>query len=450
MRYLPHTTQDIETMLSEIGAPDVASLFKSIPKDQQLGRPLNFGAGWTEPELQRELKKRAGQAPHLSFLGAGSTPHFVPVIVGQLLLRSEWYTAYTPYQPEMAQGTLQAIFEFQTLAADLYGCEIANASMYDGATAMVEAVLMAKRVKRKGTKVFISKAVHPEYREVLNTYLVSMDIEAVEVDLEETGQTSAAALESLIESHGEDGLAVVYQTPNFLGQVEEQKTLIAKAKAKDLMVIGVNTDSAALGVLESPGKAGADIVVGEGIGFCGHTSLGAPGVGLFATKQKYVRQMPGRLCGVSVDANGKRGFVLTLSTREQHIRREKATSNICSNHGLMALAYSMALVSYGKGGFQRLSKQNIVRGQSLRQKWRAQGGELATGDRAFNESVLSFDSRDTLLAAMERCHAQDIFPGVDLQRFYPEMDRHLLVCTTEQHSEEDIDTLVSLLKGGAA
>ena len=294
MRYLPHTTQDIETMLSEIGAPDVASLFKSIPKDQQLGRPLNFGAGWTEPELQRELKKRAGQAPHLSFLGAGSTPHFVPVIVGQLLLRSEWYTAYTPYQPEMAQGTLQAIFEFQTLAADLYGCEIANASMYDGATAMVEAVLMAKRVKRKGTKVI--KAVHPEYREVLNTYLVSMDIEAVEVDLEETGQTSAAALESLIESHGEDGLAVVYQTPNFLGQVEEQKTLIAKAKAKDLMVIGVNTDSAALGALESPGKAGADIVVGGHRILWSHP-LGAPGG--IATKQKYVRQMPAD-CAASV------------------------------------------------------------------------------------------------------------------------------------------------------
>lgn len=450
MRYLPHTREDISTMLDAVGAPTVDALFDSIPEELKLGRPLNFGPGWTEPELQRELKKRAGQAPHLSFLGAGSAPHFVPVIVGQLLLRSEWYTAYTPYQPEMAQGTLQAIFEFQTLAADLYGCEIANASMYDGATAMVEAVLMAKRIKRKGTKVFISKAVHPEYRDVLNTYLVSMDVETVEVNLEESGQTSLAALETLIDEHGADGLAVVYQTPNFLGQVEEQRKIIAKAKDRDLMVIGVNTDPAALGVLESPGKAGADIVVGEGIGFCGHTSLGAPGVGLFATKQKYVRQIPGRLCGLSVDANGKRGFVLTLSTREQHIRREKATSNICSNHGLMALAFSMALISYGKEGFRRLAKQNVVRAQSLRRRWTEQGGQLGTGERAFNESVLLFENRPALLAALERCEAQDVYPGLDLHRFYPHLDRHLLVCTTEQHQEEDLNTLVALLQGGAS
>ena len=367
-----------------------------------------------------------------------------------MLLRSEWYTAYTPYQPEMAQGTLQAIFEFQTLAADLYGCEIANASMYDGATAMVEAVLMAKRIKRKGTKVFISKAVHPEYRDVLNTYLVSMDVEAVEVDLEESGQTSLATLETLIDEHGADGLAVVYQTPNFLGQVEEQRKIIAKAKDNDLMVIGVNTDPAALGVLESPGKAGADIVVGEGIGFCGHTSLGLQALGFFATKQKYVRQIPGRLCGLSVDANGKRGFVLTLSTREQHIRREKATSNICSNHGLMALAFSMALISYGKEGFRRLAKQNVVRTQSLRRRWTEQGGLLGTGDRAFNESVLLFENRPALLAALERCEAQDVYPGLDLHRFYPHLDRHLLVCTTEQHQEEDLGTLVALLQGGAS
>ena len=379
MRYLPHTPDDISNMLSTIGAPSVDALFDSIPKDQQLGRPLNFGAGWTEPELQRELKKRAGQAPHLSFLGAGVTPHFVPVIVGQLLLRSEWYTAYTPYQPEMAQGTLQAIFEFQTLTADLYGCEIANASMYDGATAMMEAVLMAKRVKRKGTKVFVSSAVHPEYRQVLNTYLVSMDLEVIEVDFDASGLTSSESLQKQIETYGDDSLAFVYQTPNFLGQVESQKDLIATAKEKDLMVIAVNTEPAALGAIQSPGKAGADIVVGEGIGFCGHTSLGAPGVGLFATKQKYVRQMPGRLCGLSVDANGKRGFVLTLSTREQHIRRDKATSNICSNHGLMALAFSMALTSYGKTGFQTLAKQNISRCRTFQSKWNAAGGMTRLG-----------------------------------------------------------------------
>jgi glycine dehydrogenase subunit 1 len=437
-------------MLSEIGAPSVPALFDSIPKDQQLGRPLNFGRGWTEPELQRELKKRAGQPPVLSFLGAGATPHFVPVIVGQLLLRSEWYTSYTPYQPEMAQGTLQAIFEFQTLAADLYGCEIANASMYDGATAMMEAVLMAKRVKRKGTKIFVSKAVHPEYRHVLETYLVSMDLEVVEIDFDATGLTSCQQLEEQIDKHGAESLAIVYQTPNFLGQVEEQKSLIAKAKAKDLMVIAVNTDPAALGAIQSPGKAGADIVVGEGIGFCGHTSLGAPGVGLFATKQKYVRQMPGRLAGVSVDVNGQRGFVLTLSTREQHIRRDKATSNICSNHGLMALAFSIAMTSYGKTGFQQLAKQNISRCQGLVKKWTEVGGKTQFGKRLFNETVLSFDTRDDLLAAMDRCHAQDIFPGVDMQRFYPEMDRHLMVSTTELHLEEDLDTLVGLLKGGAA
>jgi len=215
-------------------------------------------------------------------------------------------------------------------------------------------------------------------------------------------------------------------------------------------VIAVNTDPAAFGTIQSPGKAGADIVVGEGIGFCGHNALGAPGVGLFATKQKYVRQMPGRLCGISVDANGKRGFVLTLSTREQHIRRDKATSNICSNHGLMALAFSMALTSYGKTGFQTLAKQNISRCQSFKSKWTAAGGDTSFGNRNFNETIVRFDSREALLAAMERCHAKDIFPGVDLQRFYPEMDRHLMVSTTELHMEEDLNTLVKLLKGGAS
>ena len=322
--------------------------------------------------------------------------------------------------------------------------------MYDGATAMMEAVLMAKRVKRKGTKVFVSSAVHPEYRQVLNTYLVSMDLEVIEVDFDASGLTSSESLQKQIETYGDDSLAFVYQTPNFLGQVESQKDLIATAKEKDLMVIAVNTEPAALGAIQSPGKAGADIVVGEGIGFCGHTSLGAPGVGLFATKQKYVRQMPGRLCGLSVDANGKRGFVLTLSTREQHIRRDKATSNICSNHGLMALAFSMALTSYGKTGFQTLAKQNISRCRTFQSKWNAAGGMTRLGHRSFNETVLEFGSRQELLDAMERCHAQDIYPGVDMQQFYPSMDRHLMVSTTELHLEEDLDTLVELLKGGAA
>ena len=232
MRYLPHTPDDISNMLSTIGAPSVDALFDSIPKDQQLGRPLNFGAGWTEPELQRELKKESRPSPSPQFSWRRCNAALRAGYRGSIVTAVRMVHRLHPYQPEMAQGTLQAIFEFQTLTADLYGCEIANASMYDGATAMMEAVLMAKRVKRKGTKVFVSSAVHPEYRQVLNTYLVSMDLEVIEVDFDASGLTSSESLQKQIETYGDDSLAFVYQTPNFLGQVESQKDLIATAKEK--------------------------------------------------------------------------------------------------------------------------------------------------------------------------------------------------------------------------
>ncbi len=432
MRYLPHTNTDIANMLSTIGKPTIHALFASIPEANKLQRPLKLEAALSELELKQILLKRAGNPPALSFLGAGATAHFVPEMVSQMLLRSEWYTAYTPYQPEASQGTLQAIFEFQTIVANIYGCEIANASMYDGATAFAESLLMALRLRPNTKKVVVSHAIHPEYRSVAATYLHAAGFEMICCDL------NAITVP-------EDAAAIAYQTPNFFGQLENQRHIIDYAHQHNLLAIAVNTDPAAFGIIESPGNLGADIVVGEGLGFCGHLHLGAPGVGLFATKQQFVRQMPGRLCGETVDQDGKRGFVLTLSTREQHIRREKATSNICTNHGLMALAFTISLSLYGKTGFRELAKRNLAHTTEFRQKANEAGLEIAFAGPYFNETVIRFDSAKTLQQKLLHAAKQDIHIGVDLGRWYPQYAGHLLVNTTEMHSSEAITTLVKEL-----
>ncbi len=409
MRYLSHTHDDIQSMLSTIGKPDIESLFASIPAQNRLKRPLDLPKAMSEIELKAHLTELAGQPPKASFLGAGAVQHHVPEMVGQMLLRGEWLTAYTPYQPEVSQGTLQAIFEFQTMVASLFGLEIANASMYDGATALAEACLMACRVKGVQAVKF-HPHMHPEYVETCQTFL-----SAAGITINQPGPVAAH----------------VYQNPNYIGQLEKQRELIDAAHAENALAIAVCTDPVALGAIQSPGSLGADIAVGEGIGLCGHLSLGAPGVGLFATRKAYLRQMPGRLCGQTTDSKGQRGFVLTLSTREQHIRREKATSNICTNHNLMALAFSMALSLYGRTGFKRLAEYNIAQTAYFRRLMNI------PQEPHFNETLLKLTPPQ--IAKARGLEEQDIFAGVWIK------DDELLVCTTELHTREQIEHLAGAL-----
>jgi glycine dehydrogenase subunit 1 len=433
MRYLSHTPSDVENMLGVIGRPTLAALFDSIPKKSQFGKALNIGPGLSELELKRELQRLAGTAPRLSFLGAGATQHFVPEIVSQQLMRGEWLTAYTPYQPEASQGTLQAIFEFQTMVASLFGCEVANASMYDGATALAEAMLMACRLRPDAKHILVKRSVHPEYRAVCQSI-----VGAAGYTISEFDDLGAVKSEGPVA-------ALVYQTPNFFGLLEQQEKLVKWAHDHNALAIAANTEPTAFGLIRSPGRVGADIVVGEGLGFCGHLSLGAPGVGLFASSAHFLRQMPGRLCGQTVDTKGKRGFVLTLSTREQHIRREKATSNICTNHNLMALAFSMSLSLYGKSGFKELAKRNLQKTLYFREQCTAKKIPIAFAGPHFNESVVGFRSEQELGQRLDHLAKLGVFAGVSLARWYKEYAGHLLVSTTELHSDADIDYLVSQL-----
>src|SRR3989338_980866 len=424
MRYLSHTSDDISSMLEVIGKPDIESLFDSIPAENRLKRPLDIPDALSEIELKALLQEYAGQSPKLSFLGAGACPHFSPELVSQLLLRGEWLTAYTPYQPEVSQGTLQAIFEFQTIIASLFGLEIANASMYDGATALAEACLMACRLRPGIQRVLIPKNIHPEYRQVCQTFL------------------SAAHIE-ITENLDKPVAAIIYQNPDFFGRLTDQAEIINRAHQHNALAIAVCTDLVALGAISSPGSLGADIAVGEGIGLCGHLSLGAPGVGLFATKKEFLRQMPGRLCGQTVDSKGQRGFVLTLSTREQHIRREKATSNICTNNNFIPLAFTITLSLYGKSGFKELAYHNIKKTLYFREKAKLAGLEIVFEGAHFNETVFRLTSPQ--VSALLELEKQDIFAGVFLERWYPEYPNCLLVAVTEMHTEHQIDNLVRSL-----
>jgi glycine dehydrogenase subunit 1 len=445
MRYLSHTPSDIHAMLNTIQKSSIESLFDSIPKNARLNRDLDLPKALSEIELKKALQKKAGHAPSVSFLGAGAASHFVPEIVSQLLLRGEWLTAYTPYQPEVSQGTLQAIFEFQTFVASLLGSDIANASMYDGATALAEALLMSARLKPNAKKILISRAVHPEYREVCQTLLTAAGLDLIEIPLTIKGTTNIITLKNQLEAAQGHIAAIAYQTPNFLGQLESQSELIDLAHSHQLLSVVANTDPVAFGAIQSPGNLGADIVISEGLGLCGHLSLGAPGVGLFATKQQYLRQMPGRLCGATLDSEGNRGFVLTLSTREQHIRREKATSNICTNHNLMALAFTITASLYGKAGFKKLAKHNLQKTIYFRQQAQKMGLHLLFEGLHFNETVIQFAHKEALEKTLFFLQRQDIFAGVPIEKWYPEYPNSLLVNTTELHSDADIHTLTQAL-----
>jgi glycine dehydrogenase subunit 1 len=373
-------------MLAAVGLSSAEELFRSIPSDVQLGRRLEITEPLAESEVIAAMEKFAANNPAAtkpSFLGAGVYSHFSPTIVDHLIQRSEFFTSYTPYQPEISQGTLQYIFEFQTLICQLTGMEVANASMYDGSTATAEAYVMAQRVTRRD-KIIVADTVHPEYREVARTYTQHGDLEILTVGFDEkTGRVNP------IEGLDDKTAAVVIQSPNFFGCVEDVKAIADQAHAVGALLIVVVTEAISFGLLKSPGECGADIVVGEGQSFGVPMSFGGPHVGLFATREKFVRQMPGRLCGVAYDKNGNRGFVLTLSTREQHIRREKATSNICTNQGLIALAATIYMEAMGKTGLQEVAMQNAQKAAyAARKIAEVDGFEIAFSAPKFNEFVV--------------------------------------------------------------
>ena len=439
MRYIPHTDEDIAAMLQVVGIDNLDALFKDIPQDCRRSRDLELPEAMTEWELNAHMDNLAGRmAPageYKVFIGAGSYNHYIPEVARQLLSRSEFYTAYTPYQPEISQGTLQAIYEYQTLTTRLLGMEVANASMYDGASALAEALLMAIRITRR-TKVAVSSLVHPLYRQVVQTYLEPTGYEIVTLPYGQDGRTDLAALDGQ-----SDLAAVAVQSPNFLGCIEDLDAVgqAAHSDSKRLFVTGF-TEPLAYGLLKSPGASGADIVCGEGQSFGLPQSFGGPGLGMFTARKKYMRNMPGRLVGQTVDKDGQRGFVLTLSTREQHIRREKATSNICSNQGLCATASAMYMATVGGTGLRALARLNYDKAAYLKQALVSAGFAVPFAAPTFNEFVVQLPQGSE--KAYSELQSKKIIAGLPLASYYPELTDHYLMCATETTSREDMDLLV--------
>ncbi len=433
MRYLPKSDQERRQMLDAMGLRQVEELFAHIPADIRLSRPLNIPDGVSEFEILRYFRERAREnaAGHVSFLGAGVYHHFRPVVVDALVSRSEFYSAYTPYQPEIAQGTLQSIFEFQTMICQLTGMEVANASMYDGSSALPESVMMAARITGRH-KALVARSVHPEYRQVLATYTRHQGIEVRELDYDrETG--------ALPPFSAADNLAaVVVQSPNFFGVVEDLERAAEIAHAHGALLIVVVTEPVSLGLLKLPG---ADIVAMETQAFGIPPTYGGPYAGVIATREKFVRSMPGRLVGQTADNQGRRGFCLTLATREQHIRREKATSNICTNQALFALMATIFMTVYGKQGLRELARQNLAKAH-----YAASRLKLKFSGPFFNEFVVAGNDGDAdrrRAALLEK----KILGGLDLRKFYPELGPALLLCVTEVHTRNQINELVKGLAG---
>ncbi len=440
MRYLPQTEDDVRAMLERIGVKSIDELFRGVPDAIKVQGLLDLPPALTEPELRREMLRLAGPTPGPTFLGAGAYPHPVPAAVEQLLLRGELYTAYTPYQPEVAQGTLQSMFEFQTMVAEILGLDVANASLYDGSTATAEAVLMALRLQPKRTKVVLAKTVHPEYREVVKTFATAATETVVEIDFDPA--TGALDFDALARE-AEGAAVIVTQTPNFFGVVADQRRIADIAHSAGALLVVAVPEVMSLGLFESPGAQGADIATGEGLGYGVGVQVGGPACGLFACREKFLRQMPGRLVGETVDSEGHRAYCLTLSTREQHIRREKATSNICTNQGLLALAFAMHLALLGKTGFVRAARQNLARALRVKERF----GELGLVPRFegphFNEVAYRVPGGDADALQAACLELDDVTPGLPLGRLYGEdFADTLLVCTTEMHSPEDIERLI--------
>lgn len=440
-RYLPMTEEDQKEMLSAIGVSGIDELFSDIPEKVRFKGEYNIKAAKPESALIRELTQMADRNADLkrnsSFLGAGVYDHYIPVIVDHVLSRSEFYTAYTPYQPEISQGELQAIFEFQTMICELTGMDVANSSMYDGGTALAEAAMLsAGQTKRK--KVLISKSVHPESKEVVKTYAKGQYIEIIEIPVKD-GITDLNALKSLA---GEDVAAVIVQYPNFYGRVEPLKELEEIVHASKSLFI-VSSNPLSLGALTPPGRFGADIVVGDAQPFGIPTAFGGPHCGYFAVTNKLMRKMPGRLVGQTVDDQGRRGFVLTLQAREQHIRRDKATSNICSNQALNALAASVAMTALGKSGVQEMAKANLQKAHYAKNMFRQNGFEIVNDGASFNEFIVKLNK--PVKEVNKFLLQKGIIGGYDLGRDDADLENHMLIAVTEQRTKEEIDTFVKEL-----
>ncbi len=444
MSYISLSEKDKKEMLAKIGISSVDELFCSIPDDLKVKQKLDVPEALTEPELTRQIEEIANQNSYhhfLSFLGAGAYSHVIPSVVDYLSSRGEFISPYTPYQPEVSQGTLQIIFEFQTLICQLTGMDIANASLYDGASGAAEAALMAHRLKSR-PKILVAKSVHPQYREVIQTYSRNLDLSVVEIAYSDRGEVD---FEDLNKKLDEDTSAVLIQSPNFFGVIENIANISALTHERQALSVVVVAEPVSFGILEAPGNLGADIVSGEGQSFGIHLSFGGPYLGFMACQKEFLRQFPGRIAGETKDVDGKRGFVLTLSTREQHIRRERATSNICTNQAWCALRATIFLELLGKKGLKELAWQNIQKANYARDKiTQIKGIKPRFRGACFNEFILEFKNPwadiDTFL------QEKGIIGGLSVEESYPELANCVLVCFTESHKKEDIDRFIGHLE----
>ncbi len=435
MRYLPKSPSDRERMLREIGIRSVDELFAPIPANARLNRPLDLPPQMSEQEIIDWFRKRAQEnGNHYTlFLGAGAYHHYRPVVIDALISRGEWFTAYTPYQAEISQGTLQAIFEFQSMICELTGMDVANASMYDGSTATTEAVLMAHRVNGRNG-VVVARSVHPEYREVLSCYAKNQQMPIAEVGFGDDGRVNLAALDQAIT---ESTACVLIQSPNFFGTLEDVAALAEIAHKKGALLVVSVSEALSLGIVKPPAEA--DIIALELQSFGVPLSYGGPYAGVVASKDKFVRQLPGRLVGEARDKQGRRGFVLTLATREQHIRREKATSNICTNQALIGLMTNIYMTVYGREGLKELATRNLAKTAYAVEQFGKRARVLFPGAPRFNEFVVQ--TEENPYAINERLLRQHILGGLPtLKKFYPELGNASLWCCTEMVSREAIDT----------
>jgi glycine dehydrogenase subunit 1 len=448
VRFHTNSDADVEDLLRTVEAPDLRSLFDSIPAPLRLGGDLAIDGPLSELELDRRLRgladsnRHAGRLP--TFLGAGAYHHYIPAIIDHLILRGEFLTSYTPYQAEFSQGTLQAIFEFQTLICQLTEMEVANASLYDGATALGEAMLMANRITGR-KRVLLSAAIHPHYRATVRTLVRHLGLEVQEIPHGPDGRTDTAALDRLL---ADDVACVAVQSPNFFGCVETWFDAVEHTQRHGALFVGVVAEGISLGLLGGPGRFGADLVVGEGQSFGLPVQFGGPYVGLMASRDRYLRQLPGRLVGEAQDAEGRRGYVLTLSTREQHIRRERATSNICTNQGLCALAATIYLAVVGQQGLRAIARRNLDAATYARRRLSEVAGcSLPFAAPTFNEFVLRLPGPAE--AFRRWIGEQGLIAGLPLGRYEAALEDAMLICVTELTRREDIDRLAEAIESGS-
>jgi glycine dehydrogenase subunit 1 len=445
MRYIPATEDDIQKMMQEVGVASFDELFSMIPSDLKYRGKFQIPDALSEQELTEHLWELSAKNEHLmesiSLLGGGAYHHYSPALVDALISRGEFMTSYTPYQPEISQGTLQAIFEFQTFMCQITGLDIANASMYDGASSAAEAVLMARRIQSGRKKVLIARSVHPNYRQVIKTYITNLSVEIVELPNDAFGQVDPAALSNHLD---ENTICVVLQSPNYFGIVEDQNKIYQEAKRKGALGVSVIAEALSLGILKSPGECGADLAAGEAQSLGLPIGYGGPYVGFLATQQKLMRMLPGRLVGLAKDQKGRPGFVLTLAAREQHIRREKATSNICTNQGLCALAVTIYLSFVGAKGFRNLALRNLQNAHAAREAFKRVGSISFSGAN-FNEFVIDLGTDSQKIC--DQLSKKKIYPGIPLGKYYPDLKNHLLVCVTEMTRKSQIDRAITELEG---